>query len=746
MVPTVLLLLILAAMCMGQVSPIPSLPLPRKWAESFAIGNKVYLVGGSDGVNDSTTMDIFNSSTGLWYTLSGSPQLRPRIAHCVVTWGTLAIIAGGSPTGPGNWQEVDVFDSTSETFVNLLNLSVARTDMACGLVGDVALLAGGADATGTASTLIERFSFTSQNWLPSGNLAQAREGAVFVSNGANLGAIAAGQASNGTVLNSVEVYDSATGLVNPAASLSNVGGPLLCGGMAAGYLWFVGGSTGSSSGRYAEPYYASNMSKVPGVAQPALPFAVTLAHATEVAGSKLFFGTSLLGADIVQYIYGLQLPAGIVQFGYLNLSAPLGTFERSNVQTLLGTNTVLMMGGGTGPIETNLTMAFDCSAPNSCVVDYATAPPTTPPPPTTGPAPGTSTPPAVASTTPIATVATSPPPVTTTLLPLASSSTPQASLPVASTNLLQAPPQAVPLALQAANGQPVSFASGSAVVLLQVELGMRIEEISKPSNTRVASLLVQMVNGTVTSQTTLSYRRIDITGQVLSNGASLDLTVWSFTQDSQLLVGGVPTNFSSNTVKHQATITRWPFRNASNELEIEAVTQLSGDSVTAFLVEQTSAQQGDPIVTYSLNSGMRMQVLTRLGGSLDGQNTRFAYRLGTSGNVTLRVPYFASSVTVDPSFQIFMQDNSASTRPGAAASSSGGGFPMMAIIGASSGGSVALIIVIVAVALLAMRLSCPHKLPRWMYNANVRETDVDMIQRGNGGSGVPYQRMVGYDA
>ena len=729
-------LFLFLCLCLSQISPIPSLPLARAGARAFSYGNKVYVSGGATAVlSNYTDMSIFNASTTSWSNLTGSTQLRTRRDHCVVTLGSITLIAGGYDVSMNPLAHVEVFDAVSETFTNLYMLSLARAVMACGLVGGRAVFAGGRTSSSNASSVtavVDLFTFATQTWTTA-TLTTARAYASLVAVGTR--ALIAGGVSATAELSSVESYDDVTGLWSTSVAALVTTRSSMASGTAGGYLWFIGGSPGSGYETYVDAYFAGNFSKVT-ITQPALSISVAQAD-TLTIGNKLFVGTSYgVPADgaTVQYVSGVQ--GGVVQSGVITLTAPFGNFAMGAAATILGTNNALVIGG----LITALTISFDCSAPTSCVVGYV--PPSTITPTASGTAAAaTAPPPPSSSSSPIATGSSSPAPAGPTASP--ATPPPGSVLPVQSTNP-QAPPVALPLSLQASNGQSLAFATATTATAqpgatLQVSLGLRIDEISRPSGARLVSLLVQTVNGTVSQQTTTDYQRTDIVGQRLSNGARLDLTVWSFTRNSQLLIGGVLTNIAANTIKHSATLTQWPFQGVGNELEIESTTQLSGDLVTGFVVAQTSVQLGDPIVTYTLSSGMRLEVLTRLGGTRDGIDTRFAYRIGPNGGITLRVPYFTSSATVDPSFQILLQDTSTSGRPGSTSASS----PMtMVIIGASSGGAVFVLLAVVVAVLVAMRVTCPHRLPRFLYHSNIQQSDTDVISRGGGGSSMHhYQRM-----
>jgi hypothetical protein len=288
--------------------------------------------------------------------------------------------------------------------------------------------------------------------------------------------------------------------------------------------------------------------------------------------------------------------------------------------------------------------------------------------------------------------------------------------------------QAVPLSVSVSQGRPLSFSSTTNnltttnLPTLQVSIGLRIEEIEKATGNRVSTVLVPIVSGSVSTQRLSSHERTDIVGQTLSNGAQLDLTIWSYTQDDVMLVGGQQINISANTIKQASTLRGWPFLNSINELSIEADT-LIGDTVVGFDVAQTSVQNGDPVVTYTLASGLRLQVLTRLGGMVDGNAVRYDYRIGTNGTISLRVPSFRISAMVDPSFQIFMQD-------AAGRSNSTGPSSMTVILASSLATAFIVLLVAVAVATLLVRYRCPEIVPRWLTIANLRESEIDSIQRG----------------
>jgi len=156
-------------------------------------------------------VDIFNATSGMWSTAALSAS---RLYLAATTVKDVALFAGGNnATSFSN--VVDIYNATSGNWTTA-TLSAARTLVAATAIGDVAVFAGGFNASGGGSQVVDIFNATTGMWstaslsVSQGAFAASSVGNVALFAGGATEGAAAGIFSGsggGSALNVVGIYN-----------------------------------------------------------------------------------------------------------------------------------------------------------------------------------------------------------------------------------------------------------------------------------------------------------------------------------------------------------------------------------------------------------------------------------------------------------------------------------------------------------------------------------------------------------
>lgn len=190
---------------------------------------RVLIVGGTDGVENHTTMSLFDPAT-LEFTLLDSELLRPRSAHRAVLSGDELLIIGGfdgfealryaAMVRLDDFQVTDL-DGDPDRETQMVEDRLSHT--VTGLLDGSWLIVGGTSGTltgGEATDACELLDFAAQTpFAATGMLDQARSGhaSVLLADGTVL--VAGGTGEGVNILDSAEIYDPQTGLFSPTGNM-----------------------------------------------------------------------------------------------------------------------------------------------------------------------------------------------------------------------------------------------------------------------------------------------------------------------------------------------------------------------------------------------------------------------------------------------------------------------------------------------------------------------------------------------
>lgn len=214
---------------------------PRRGMSSVVISGKIYTFGGANGTGGSNgsgalnNVEVFDPTTNIWSTLPDMPTARWR--SCAVLLNGKVYVMGGFISGPVN--TVEIFDTLTQTWSEGDTASFgARSDFAAfGMNGKIYVVGGQGD---TVSPQV--FDPDSNRWTTpettgyylerQGPGAALINGKIYVFGGAN----------GGEYFNTFDVLDPVTNTwTTPATSntpVSRAGG---CGTLYKGKVYLMGG-------------------------------------------------------------------------------------------------------------------------------------------------------------------------------------------------------------------------------------------------------------------------------------------------------------------------------------------------------------------------------------------------------------------------------------------------------------------------------------------------------------------------
>ncbi len=204
----------------SQVNSPGSLETPRYSHTATLLSNGTVLIaGGSDGVEDLATAELFDPSTGN-FTPTGSME-SPRISHTAMMLGDGKVLIAGGTNGAATLSTAELFDPSTGIFTPTGSMTAARQDYTATLLNNgTVLITGGYDGTEDVATA-ELFDPSTGIFTATGSMTTAREAqsATLLNNGKVL---IAGGSDMTVALATAEIFDPSTGIFTLTGSMTTV--------------------------------------------------------------------------------------------------------------------------------------------------------------------------------------------------------------------------------------------------------------------------------------------------------------------------------------------------------------------------------------------------------------------------------------------------------------------------------------------------------------------------------------------
>ena len=219
-----------------SISPLSSV----RGSMGFAVvGEKAYFGGGYNGTNCMSTVVVYDSSSGLWSTLSSMLSVA-RSKLVAISIDLIVIFYGGTLSSGATSNVVDIYNTYTMAFSSS-SLSSGRKLVAYGAIGNrLAFFATGHDGS-TTSNVVNIFNYTSKSWV-STTVSQSRQAATGLGFRSKFYCVGGISTSDGGYT-TVNIYNDDTSSWSIAAISSGRGyiaavnvGPILlfAGGFASG--------------------------------------------------------------------------------------------------------------------------------------------------------------------------------------------------------------------------------------------------------------------------------------------------------------------------------------------------------------------------------------------------------------------------------------------------------------------------------------------------------------------------------
>ncbi len=132
-------------------SSMTAMPNTRINGISAAVGNKIYLMGGTDGIGSGaqtvTDIDVYQPLSNSWSTLSTSiPTARDGASS--VVFNDMIFIMGGFVSGSAS-SSVDVYNTNTNTWSSIASMNSSRANFASAIMGDKLYVFGGESSPGS---------------------------------------------------------------------------------------------------------------------------------------------------------------------------------------------------------------------------------------------------------------------------------------------------------------------------------------------------------------------------------------------------------------------------------------------------------------------------------------------------------------------------------------------------------------------------------------------------------------------
>lgn len=215
----------LQATASAEVSSIPPMPYPRVGMCSARIEDRIYLIGGAQGLQGrsignlrgTSTVQAFNFETMTWET-NIAPLETPRVYASAVALGDSIYVMGGADSLGNVLSSVEVYDPSANKWHYTTSMKLARKGAAAVAFDSHILVFGGGGAMGSPYSEVEAYSVESGDWKVTYPMALARAyHKVFRVNGSVY--IFGGNSGSFGLVNVIERYVPTIGTVEIAVTL-----------------------------------------------------------------------------------------------------------------------------------------------------------------------------------------------------------------------------------------------------------------------------------------------------------------------------------------------------------------------------------------------------------------------------------------------------------------------------------------------------------------------------------------------
>lgn len=212
------------------------MPTARTLGAAAVVNNVLYAIGGQNTGGPLAVVEAYDPSTDTWTTKS--PMPAPLDSLSAIAANNLIYVVGGYTPSTGRQATVLAYNPATNTWTTEASLKTAKTQSALGAFGNTIVSAGGLLASSNATTDTESYSIAGNAWTAVAPLPSARHAACYESAG-NMLFVAGGHSTgSGSPQSMLFAYDNDTNtwtsglpaMPYPSVNMgsASIGGRLYC--------------------------------------------------------------------------------------------------------------------------------------------------------------------------------------------------------------------------------------------------------------------------------------------------------------------------------------------------------------------------------------------------------------------------------------------------------------------------------------------------------------------------------------
>ncbi len=183
---------------------LKEMPTPRGALGAAAIGNRIYVVGGSTGTKPLRTVEVYDVLENSWSFAPGLPS--PKEHAAVVALDAKVFVIGGRNEESFTLSTVEAFDIAKNSWESVKEMPTGRSGLSAAVANGRIHVLGGESYSRTFGEHEVYEPFTNE-WLSLPNLPTPRHGLAAVELDGKIYAIAGGERPGASYSGIVEVFD-----------------------------------------------------------------------------------------------------------------------------------------------------------------------------------------------------------------------------------------------------------------------------------------------------------------------------------------------------------------------------------------------------------------------------------------------------------------------------------------------------------------------------------------------------------
>lgn len=219
----------------------------KSHSATLLVSSEVLVIGGNGDGNFLSSTESFDATSNTWRATASLAMGRSRHTATLLASGKTLVVGGDSASGPTS--TVEIYDPANEAWSLAGSLVTKHRNNNLTLLpsGNVLLIAG--SRSGGASATAEQYDVATDSWTAAGSLSTGRISATATVLFSGKVLVAGGYTGS-SYLGSAEIYDPVARTASPAGNLATIREYHTATLMASGKVLVVGGFNGFENNGY----------------------------------------------------------------------------------------------------------------------------------------------------------------------------------------------------------------------------------------------------------------------------------------------------------------------------------------------------------------------------------------------------------------------------------------------------------------------------------------------------------------